>query len=192
VIVPAAAGYVVLSRPLVAALLERGRFDAHDVKVTAGVLVPFALGLFGFSVYVFALRGFYALKDTRTPFMLNLVENGLNIVLAFALVGRLGVQGLGLAYALAYSVGAVLAVRSLSARVGSLIDARTIRSVGTVVLASAVMAVVVWVLSRQVGGVSGSGAIERSLVGVIIGGATYGALILCLTIVGERPRTMRR
>ena len=34
-------------------------------------------------VYLFVLRGFYAHQDTRTPFVINVVENVLNIVLAF-------------------------------------------------------------------------------------------------------------
>ena len=44
-----------------------------------------------FSAYLFMLRGFYAHQDTRTPFLINVGENVLNIVLAFALrraVGR--------------------------------------------------------------------------------------------------------
>ena len=55
----------------------------------AGILGGFALGLIGFSMYLFVLRGFYALQDTRTPFLVNCVENALNIVLAVILVRAL-------------------------------------------------------------------------------------------------------
>jgi putative peptidoglycan lipid II flippase len=137
-------------------------------------------------VYLFALRGFYALKDTRTPFTLNLGENGLNIVLALVLVGSLGVQGLGLAYSAAYTVSAVLALVALGRRVGSLVDARTVRSLGSVLGATAVMAAAVWAVSRQVGGVEGSGAVVRSVTGVAVGAATYGAVIAGLTTVDRR------
>ena len=64
------------------ALLQRGQFDAVDAANTARALAGFALGLGAFSVYMFTLRGFYAHKDTRTPFVLNVVENLINIVLA--------------------------------------------------------------------------------------------------------------
>ena len=43
---------------------------------TADTLACFAVGLFSFSAYLFTLRGFYAMQDTRTPFLLNCVENG--------------------------------------------------------------------------------------------------------------------
>ena len=68
---PAVVGYLILAGPLVAVLLERGAFDADATAATTDVLRYMALGLPGFSVYLFALRGFYAKGDTRTPFLLN-------------------------------------------------------------------------------------------------------------------------
>lgn len=182
VVLPAAVGYVVLARPLISTLLERGAFGGGSVALTSDLLVTFALGLLGFSVYLLALRGFYAFKDTRTPFFLNLAENGVNIVAAFALVGVLGVQGLGLAYALAYTVGAVLALAALRRRLGGLDGRRTLASVGRMVVAAAVMAVAVWAATRAVGGDSGSEAVVRTLVGVAVGLVVYGGALLALRV----------
>ena len=112
-------------------LLERGAFGGGSSELTAEVLVAFSVGLLGFSVYLLVLRGFYAFKDTRTPFFLNLAENGVNIVAALALVGVLGVQGLALAYALAYSVGAVAGARLPSGGgSGGLGGRRTVDGIG--------------------------------------------------------------
>ena len=116
VILPAAAGYVVLARPIVGLLLQRGALTADAAGLTAACLAVFALGLLPFSLYLFALRGFYALHDTRTPFVLNCFENGLNIALAFVLGPWLGVAGLAVAYALAYAFAAVAALRVLGHR----------------------------------------------------------------------------
>ena len=44
------------------------------------------------------LRVFYAHQDTRTPFVINVGENLINIVLAFVFVDRWGLLGLGLAF----------------------------------------------------------------------------------------------
>jgi Na+-driven multidrug efflux pump len=76
-----------------------------------------AVGLVPFSVYLYALRGFYALTDTFTPFWINVIENGLNIALALVLFPSLGVQGLAWAWTGAYSVAAVIALVVLSRRV---------------------------------------------------------------------------
>ncbi|NBY11557.1 MAG: murein biosynthesis integral membrane protein MurJ, partial [Actinobacteria bacterium] len=80
---------------------------------TTSVVRAMALGLGGFSVYLFVLRCFYAQGDTRTPFFVNIVENGINIVLAIVLVDRHGVAGLGYAFAGAYLLAAALALVTL-------------------------------------------------------------------------------
>ena len=91
-------------------LLGWGAFDSEAVRLTADALSGLSLGLVGFSLYLFVLRGFYSHGDTRTPFFINVLENALNVVFALALVGRYGVHGLGVAFALAYLISAVIAV----------------------------------------------------------------------------------
>ncbi len=177
VILPAAVGYVLLARPVIAALLERGAFGAASGDLTAEVLAAMALGLVGFSVYLFVLRGYYALKDTRTPFLLNLFENAVNIVLAFALVGRLGAQGLALAYAAAYSAAGLLAVFTLRHRLGGIDGRRTVGALAKMAVAAVVMGAAVVVARQLVGSNTGIGAVARTMVGVVVGMAVYlGAL----------------
>ena len=195
VVLPAAAGYVLLARPLVASLLQRGALTEASAALTGDVLAAFALGLFGFSVYLFALRGFYALRDTRTPFWLNVIENGLNIVLAVALVGPLGVQGLALAYAGAYTLAAVLALVALQRRMGAVDVPEVIRSGVRIVVAVACLVAAVAAVSLVVGSDTGGGALLRTAAGVVAGAAVYGAALLVLR-AGEvealRARLLRR
>ena len=87
-------------------MIVRHQFTAHDAVVTADTLQAFAISLVPFSVYLYVMRAFYALQDTRTPFLLNAFENGLNVVLAIVLFPRFGVQGLALAWSGAYLVAA--------------------------------------------------------------------------------------
>ena len=82
--VPAGVLLFVLRRAIVGALLQHGEYTAANADNAARALGGFALGLVGFSLYLFVLRGFYAHQDTRTPFVINVVQNVLNIVLAIA------------------------------------------------------------------------------------------------------------
>jgi putative peptidoglycan lipid II flippase len=107
----------VLRRPLIAMLLQHGNFEEPDTIVTSRALAGFSVGLVGFSVYLFLLRGFYANTDAKTPFTINLFENAINIVLAFVLVDRYGVLGLGLAFAIAYLLSALWALQVMSYKV---------------------------------------------------------------------------
>lgn len=101
------------AEPIVRIVLGWGAFSDDAVALTAEALAGLSLGLVGFSLYLFVLRGFYSYGDTRTPFFINLFENALNIVLALVLVDRYGVHGLGIAFAVAYLVSAFVAVSVL-------------------------------------------------------------------------------
>jgi putative peptidoglycan lipid II flippase len=190
VILPSSIGMLVVARPLIVGLFVHGSFSTTDAVLTADVLANFAVGLLGFSLYLFVLRGFYALHDTRTPFVLNLMENSLNVVLAFALVGRFGVQGLAFAYSAAYVVTAALAFAALRRRVGRLEGRRLLDSTARVAIASGVMGSVVWWVTRAVGSPTGSGAILRLVLGVVVGIVVYGAGVLLLRV--EEIDALRR
>src|SRR5204862_8075337 len=86
------------------------------------------------ALYLYTWRGFYALRDTRTPFVINCFENALNIAFALALYPALGVQGLALAWSAAYLISAGVALVALRRRIGEIPG----RSVGPAVLKAAI------------------------------------------------------
>ena len=79
-LLPAAVLFV--AAPSASAALT-GNFS--DLGSSPAVLRGFGVGLVAFSVYLFLLRGFYAMQDTRTPFMINAFQNAANVVLAVVL-----------------------------------------------------------------------------------------------------------
>lgn len=142
--VPSSVAMVVLSKPIISTLLEHGHFSSGAAVNTAHALAGLSVGLVGFSIYIFALRGFYAHEDTRTPFFVNLFENGLNILFAALLVGRHGVLGLGLAFGLAYMVSALVVMWLLHTRHGAINWNGVVFIFTRTVAAAAVMGVAVW------------------------------------------------
>jgi putative peptidoglycan lipid II flippase len=191
---PASFGLLVLARPIIGAFLQHGQFSEHAAVTTGRALAGFAIGLVGFSVYLFVLRGFYAHQDTRTPFMINLVENALNIVFALLLVHRYGVLGLGLAFALAYLLSAAWALQILSYKVPGFALRPIFTSLGRMLLASVLMAEVVWFTARAVGDNSGAGAVARVLAGTVVGVGTYVAMLVLLRspeLMAARDRIQR-
>jgi putative peptidoglycan lipid II flippase len=178
VVVPSAVGLAVLAQPAVAVLV-RGAFDAADAVITADVLQALAPALIGFSVYLFTLRGFYALQDTRTPFLVNVFENGANIVLAVALYPAFGVQGLALAYAGAYSLAAVVALALLYRRVGDMLGG-AIATAGRAVVGSIALAIVAALLAGAIGRDSTTAAATAVIVGGTAGVVVYLAVLRAL------------
>ncbi|MBU3688317.1 MAG: murein biosynthesis integral membrane protein MurJ [Acidimicrobiales bacterium mtb01] len=180
--IPAAFGFLVLSRPIIGALLQHGQFDLAASINTARVLAGLALGLVGYSVYLFTLRGFYAHQDTRTPFIINCVQNAINIVLAFVLVEFYDVLGLGIAFALSYMFAAVIAIFVLQVKVPEFPAWHTVLSVGRMMAAGAGMGIVVWLSAGAVGDNDGLGALVRVIVGLLIGAVVYTGALTVLRV----------
>jgi putative peptidoglycan lipid II flippase len=191
-ILPAAAGLALLADPVVSLLLERGAFTAAQADVTAECVALFALGLLPFSLYLYALRGFYSVHDTRTPFVLNCWENLINVAVAVALYPWFGVQGLAFSFSVAYAVAAVMALRALSGRVGGLgLDLRSRQ-----VLARTAVAVVVMSLAVRLAVVALPGRpanIAEAAVGVLVGVVVYTAALSAMRVreVAEMARRLR-
>jgi putative peptidoglycan lipid II flippase len=177
VTIPAAVGYVFLAEPIISVLLGYGAFTRASAQQTTDALVWLAVGLPGFATFLYAMRGFYARKDTRTPFFLYLVENGLNIVLAVALVGRFGLKGVIASYSIAYAVSAVLALALLRRRTRGLDGRALTASLARIGVAAVAMAAVVWPISRQVGDLTGLGGIMRIGIGTAAGIAVYASAL---------------
>ena len=178
--IPAGFGIFVLRQPIIGALLQRGEFTPEAADAAQRALAGLALGLGAFSIYMFVLRGFYAHKDTKTPFKINVVENAINIVLAFVLVDRYGVLGLGLAFALAYMVSSLWAMQILSYKVPGFAVRPLLGSIGRMLLAAALMAEAVWLVTQQVGANAGLDAVARLTVGTIVGVTVYVGVLMLL------------
>jgi putative peptidoglycan lipid II flippase len=155
VVVPAAAGYVVLATPIVRLLLEHGVAGPQSTELVAGVLRFFALGLFSFSAFMLFLRAFYAMQDTRTPALINVFAVGFNVVANFALFPVMGVPGLALGHALAYTLATVLAGIVLRRRLAGLEGRAVARGLVKVVVAAAATALAAWAAARLTGGLLG-------------------------------------
>ncbi|MBV9412609.1 MAG: murein biosynthesis integral membrane protein MurJ [Acidimicrobiia bacterium] len=173
VLLPAAVGYVLLARPLVTLLLEHGRFTQSNAALTADVLFWFALGLPAFSLFLLFVRGYTSMQDTRTPFLVNLAENGALVVLALVLYPAMGVPGLALAFTLSYVLAAALAGWDLRRRTGGIADDGTASAVVRVAIAAAVMAAAVAIVSIGINDERGLVLAARVLASVAVGVITF-------------------
>ncbi|MBC2905740.1 murein biosynthesis integral membrane protein MurJ [Streptomyces sp. PSKA01] len=119
-VVPAACALLALAQPVMALVFGYGRTSAADTAAMAGILMAFAPGLVALSGQYVLSRAFYALSNTRTPFLLNLLivalNAGLSLAAAHLLPARWAVTGMAAAYSLALCAGWALTARVLSRR----------------------------------------------------------------------------
>lgn len=140
----------------------------------------FALGLPAFSLFYLLLRSYYAQENTKTPFLLNLVFNGLHLVLGvslFAVVdSQYKVASLGLGYSLAYIATAAATWRIVSRRFSAMLEAGIAQHLLRATVAASLAGIFSVGSSMVWDGVIGS-----SSVGLLIGNLTTSGAIFVAT-----------
>jgi putative peptidoglycan lipid II flippase len=171
--VPATFGLIVLGRPIVALLFERGAFTAADTQATAAALTCYAIGLTGYSVVKIASPTFYALHDSRTPVLVSAGSVLVNVVLNIVLVRQVGYLGLAIGTSIASLLNATLLLFLLRRRLDGIEGRRLVSVVGRAVVASAVMALAAYVVESAVASLVAGGTLiaRMARVGVPIGAA---------------------
>jgi putative peptidoglycan lipid II flippase len=131
-LVPAAIALMALGPQVGVAVFGYGNTTVGDARFIGVVLAAFAVGLVPFSFFQLQLRAFYAVRDTRTPAVLNIWVNVVNvaadIVLYLVLPDRWRVVGLALGYAISYAVGLALMSHALRGRLHGLDGRRVTRT----------------------------------------------------------------
>jgi putative peptidoglycan lipid II flippase len=182
---PASVLFVCLAQSMIG-VLTLGGFAVHNATMTADVLQAFAISSVPLALYLYTLRGFYALRDTRTPFLINCFENVLNIGFAIALFPSLGVQGLALAWSAAYLISAGVAVVALRRRIGHVPGPAVGPAVAKAALGSAALAIVAIPLAAAIG----RAAPGRALLATVVAGAA-GALVYLAVLALTRSEELR-
>ena len=130
-VVPITAMLFVLGSDVSVLLFGYGAATTNQAAVMGDVVSIFMIGLLPFTLFYVLLRGFYAMEDTRTPFVVTVIFSVIMLALVlwlFTFLTDLGVTsaggpqiaGIALGYALAYWCGFVVLWWWLARRLGSL------------------------------------------------------------------------
>jgi putative peptidoglycan lipid II flippase len=149
-LLPLAAGLMVLRNDLIRFLFQRGAFDAGDTQLTALALFFYAPGLLFAAWRDILIRGFYALQDTATPMWIGFATLAGNVLFNLFFVRFLAHGGLALGSSLASALACLLLFFFLHRRTGSIDVLRLFGEVARILLAAALMAVFVWWLAGSV------------------------------------------
>ncbi len=103
-IIPLSIILMLLRAQVVRVVLGTGKFDWAATINTADTLALFALSLFAQALIPVIARAFYAMANTKTPFIIGVISELASIIAALMLMKPLGVAGL----ALAFSIGSIL------------------------------------------------------------------------------------
>lgn len=144
---PAAAMLIVLRIPAVRLVFGASQFDWTSTVLTGATLAWLAIGLAAQSMTLLLVRGFYALKDTRTPVIVSIMTVVINVGLSYIFVKNfnLDVWSLGLAYAVSANVSLAFLVFSLNNKIGGFNKKDLFYPAGKMLLAATISALVIYI-----------------------------------------------
>lgn len=183
--IPASVGLVLLRQPIVALMLQYGKFTATSTELISWALLWFSVGLVGHCLVEILARSFFAMHNTVTPVFVGAGAMGLNVFFSilfsawFARIGWLSLGGLALANSLATGLEATGLLILMRRRLNGIQGRRILFGTAQAMLAALVMGVAVYLWLQLT---SGEPAWLVALGGVLVGAVTYILVIVLLRV----------
>ncbi len=181
-IIPAGLFLIAFGPAIGTVLFDFGAGSGGPAEYTGLVVSGFGIGLLPFSIFYVLLRGWYAVEDTRTPFLVtvlyNIIAVPLTIVVFMAVPVEWKVVSLAVSYGVAYWLVIMFAWWRLRHRLGGLESGRTIASL--VRMAGA--AIIAVVAGMAIGLMIGRAIESTDAVGAAWFGVGYWPSLIALVV----------
>ena len=182
---PASIGLILLRKPIVVMLYQRGEFDARMTELVAWALLWYAAGMVGHSILEVLTRAFYAQHDTKTPVIVGAIAMGLNVVFSFAFsslfenIGWMPHGGLALANSLATALEVTALLIIMRIRLNGIDEIHLLRGGLLSTGGTLAMAAVVLFCMRIF---SDASAWLLTLSGIVAGSLVYAGMMAALRV----------
>lgn len=181
---PAMAGLIALSDPIIHVLLQRGEFTARATAETAYTLVCYSSGLWAFVGYRIVASAFYSMQDTKTPVKIAAVSVLTNVMFSFILMGPMEHGGLALANAIASAVNFIILLFLLRKKLEKIDGMNIVRSFFKSAAASVIMGLAgLFAMGSFMWG-DHAGVLEKS-------GILTGVILLCIGVYAAAAYLMK-
>ncbi len=152
---PAAVALMLLAEPILMTLFQYGKMTANDISMAVLSLRAYSVGLLAFMLIKVLAPGYFSRQDTRTPVAIGIKAMAANMLLNVVFVvplhhyWQIGHVGLALATSLAACLNAWLLYRGLRRKQVYIPQRGFLLNLGRIVLATLLMAAVVWWLTPE-------------------------------------------
>jgi putative peptidoglycan lipid II flippase len=145
--IPAATGLFMLAEPMLLTIFQRGEFTPQDAIYASHSLMAYSFGLLSFMLVKVLAPGFYSKQDIKTPVKFGIWCMLANMLFNLILVWPFDYVGLAMATSLSALMNALLLYGTLHKRGVYIASTQTINLIIKIVIASAVMGMVIFMLN---------------------------------------------
>lgn len=139
IMIPVTVGAIIFRYPIIRILFERGAFNERSTYLTSIAFMFLSLGMTANGLRNVLSRGFYSLKDTKTPMVNGAIAVLVNIGLNLIIVRYLGLGGLALSTSIAATLTSLMLMYSLKKKIGAIGGYEILVSFLKAVIGSAIM-----------------------------------------------------
>ncbi len=189
---PATAALIVIARPIIVGLFQRGAFGATETGATAAALVAYAIGLPAYVLIKVLAPGFYAREDTRTPVKIAVGCVVANTAIALLLLRPFAHVGIAFATAASAWFNTAALTVVLHRRGYFVPDAGLKQRVPRAVAASVVMAAALWLALEPLASWLSGGSTQRVLALAILVTLGLGVFGVAALLFGAADRAQMK
>ncbi len=150
-LVPISLLLILLRAQFVRLILGDGAFDWSATIATAEVVGWMSVSLVAQAMIPLLARAFYAIQSTWTPFLVTVIAESTNILVAWYAYQRYGVRGLAMAFTVAAIVQMTLLWICLRQRAGAAFEQGLLHMLGFALVASVPALMLAWGARQVVG-----------------------------------------
>lgn len=141
--IPAAAGLIVLTQPIVELILSGGEFGQKSILMTSTLLFFFALSIPFESLSQILARAFYARQNTITPTIINITTMVLIASIAIFITPKFGIQWLSIGFTIGFVYYVIVSIILLRKHLKGFNFREFFRSFGKTVIATTTMVAII-------------------------------------------------
>ncbi len=145
-LIPMMVGLIVLAEPIIRIVYERNEFDSNSTLITSTALKYFSVGMLGFGMQNILNRGFFAIKDGKTPLVTGIISIITNLILSIVLVKYMQIGGLALASAISSLISGITLLIPMQKKLGNIVTKQTFIDTIKMLISSCVMGGVVYLI----------------------------------------------
>lgn len=172
-VIPATLGMMTLSNPIIKIAFERNAFTASDTNIVSYLLICYAPYIIFTSLIKILSNGFYSVGDSKTPVIIVLAQQIINIALNLILINFFGVYGLGYATSISTAIGSFILLYAYSRKFKGFKNKDDFISIIKILIAAIIMCTV----AKITFSIIDISLILRLVLSVILSGITYLILI---------------
>ena len=179
-VIPATLGMTVLANPIIKLIYERNAFTMEDTRVVVSLLRSYSPYIIFISVLKVVSNAFYAIGDSKTPLIIILSQQAINVILNIILVKIFALDGIGLATSISTIIGSIFLILAYYRKFARPDSNEHLLSLIKISISSAIMVLCTRFLYMYFSNITSFGI--SLFISVIVGGIIYLVIIFILKI----------